>query len=75
MKVAETKPPLPPHEQLLVACPHCGAPQGKPIRVATVRRRRKEESADDESVDITMGCDGCEQTWMVQKLTHDEPPA
>jgi hypothetical protein len=58
----------PDDEHSNVACPHCGASVGKPVRVAT-------RKADATSVDVTMGCQDCKTTWIVQKLTHDEPPA
>jgi hypothetical protein len=58
----------PDDQKLNVACPHCGARVGKPLSVST----RKGDSA---SVDVKMNCSDCNQSWIVQKLTHDDPPA
>ena len=66
--VTDERPPLARDEHPQIACPHCGAQFGRPVSVST----RK----DDQGVmDIKMGCKDCNHTWIVQKLTHDNPPA
>lgn len=70
MDTKDPKPPLEPDHRPGVACPHCGANQGRPVKVATMK-----PTDDAESVDITMSCRDCRQTWIVQKLTHETPPA
>jgi hypothetical protein len=47
-----------------VACPHCAA-LAKPLRVST-------RKGDSTHVDVTMRCDDCDHTWIVQKLTIDK---
>jgi ribosomal protein S27E len=65
---APTPNHLPDDYQLNVACPHCGAPIGKPLSVST-------RKGDTASVDVRLKCTDCEHSWIVQKLTHDDPPA
>jgi ribosomal protein S27E len=59
---------MPPDDQQLnVACPHCGAQIGKPTSVST-------RKGDTNHVDVKMNCRDCNHSWVVQKLTHDDPP-
>jgi hypothetical protein len=62
------KPPLEREEQPSVACPHCAAHTGQVKSVAT-------DKGNSGVVNITMLCRDCRQSWMVQKLTHEYPPA
>jgi DNA-directed RNA polymerase subunit M/transcription elongation factor TFIIS len=59
---------LPGDQKLNVACPHCGAQFGHPTSVATRR-------GDSGKVDVRLSCRTCNHSWIVQKLTHDDPPA
>ena len=63
-----SKPPLEREQQPDTACPHCTAQMGQPSHVAT-------EKGKPGQVTITMTCRDCGQTWMVQKLTHEDPPS
>ena len=63
-----TKPPLEREQQPDVACPHCTANAGRPKSVATAKGR-------PGMVNIMMHCRDCGQSWMVQKLTREAPPA
>jgi transposase-like protein len=54
-------------QKLNVTCPHCGVDYGRPTSVAT-------RKGDSGKVDVQLTCRGCKQTWIVQKLTHDDPP-
>ncbi len=67
MAVLPTQP-LQRDEQPSVACPHCSAHTAEVKTVAT-------NKDDNSTVNITMFCRDCKQTWMVQKLAHDEAPA
>ena len=68
MVLSSPPPDRNPNHKLNVACPHCGAQIGKPLSVST-------RKGDSGSVDVKLKCGDCSHSWIVQKLTHYEPPA
>jgi hypothetical protein len=50
-----------------VPCPHCMTHVVKPVSVST-------RKGDPTAVDVKMLCTECNHIWVVQKLTHDDPP-
>lgn len=57
-------PPPDEPQTLNVACPNCTAQVTHPIKVET-------RKGDESQVDVTMNCDTCQQTFIVQKLTDN----
>jgi hypothetical protein len=57
----------PDNEPPNVPCPHGMAHVVKPVSVST-------RKGDTAAVDVKMLCKECNHTWVVQKLTHDDPP-
>lgn len=56
----QTSEPVTPN----VACPHCAAHITRALKVTTVK-------GEPWTVDVTMLCEQCQKTWIVQKLTSD----
>lgn len=61
--------PLREDQQPSTSCPHCDAHTARPVEVTTSNKD------EPDIVRIKMKCQDCGATWMVKKMTHDDPPA